>query len=871
MFRRLAEAFQTEQNHVQFINEQEKYFKTMPNLIPSATSGLKGFDQAIASTDTNGKSIQESPIPYPNDIFRSDVSPELLRLKEQCATSSLDQLIASRNPSLTTGCGWLYTPPNAGSPYPQVSTGFIGNQESPMMAFGPPAYKKWFFDLEAAKKQSLIDRCKALKNCNDVDQGVYKGVCGMCLDTNQGIPIDKNGQPLYPNDPLGGCSADSIVRSADRCPPPPPVAAGPQPFVDRTCDPVDGRLSAACLRRQVLAAGCSDRGSLAIALAGSPPPSDYVNSLRNADAVKVYNRVANPPLSLDLFRQGRGTVDQVLQEARQLNANTGQPESSAMGAAARDLCLRQGAISAYDMCLELEDSATAPFSIDCLQKLFLKMGGQPKGSLYPSDATLPTYHSLGNWGAVKAYLQKVIARTNSSDYNDQREAMIQFLGISPEKSIQRAPYKQGVEVFWLIPQPGNPRRMIGFLRRTIERDVQFLQAGPSRVPQISSAVGSYAAMLQLTDIRAPSDFSVKFQVTIDDGFWITNNQPADFDRKAFEYATADQPGWFENNGLQGPTLYRSEKCTEYKSSTPNVTKLFFQDAGGGWNAFQFAAIPCAGTSYFQDAHYSLTCEPRAPFLTYETNVKSGSFEELRNPGIFSQFLGLRNLEYHLRSEERATTPGKKGFIRINNANSLIDMPNIAFQSWKTITMCVRLHSMPVKDTLFKFAMAGRFYSIVLTPTNGSTASVSIEHNFKGSHMTQTTSFFMSLNKWYLVGVHNWGSAMTLFINGIDEMATNGYADGVRIDSSNALYSANGTWNQIPGQTYEQCTIMLGTNGFANRADWPAMYGTASFQYDLAWIHFFDPHADGQVMMRECKADWVYTSFPTSYNQYRLNA
>lgn len=876
MFRRLAAAFQQEQfddvaAHTEYVKQQDIRFKTMPNMIPSATSGLKGFTDAIKTTDTHGKGIQETAIAYPDNIFRSDRSPELIQMADQCARGTIDELIAANNPSLSTGCGWLYTPPLKDSPYPQLSKGFIGNEQGPLQAFAPPEYKKWFFDLQLAKKQALLDRCKALKACNDVDSEAFKGMCGYCTDTNQGVPIDSVGRPLYSGDPIGGCSADAIVRTADRCPVI-PVNPGPQPIVDRTCEPTSGgQLSTACLQRQVFSAGCSDKGSLAIALAGSPNPADYVQNLRNADSVKVYNRVSNPPLNLDIFRQGRATVQQVLQEARQLAANTNQPENSAIGAAARDLCLRSGALSAYDMCSDLPDSTPAPFDITCLQKIFLKMGGQPKGTAYPSDKTATTYNNMGSLGAVKQYFQKLIAAMNGSDYDAQRAAMIQFLGISPEKAMRRAPYQQGVEVFWFIPQPGNPSRVIGFLKRTIERDIVKLQAGPSRVAQISGAVGSYSAMLQLTDVRAPSDFSVKYRIVIDDGFWVTNNQPADIDRTAMDGRARDSPGLFENLGLQGPTTYVSNACTEYKSSTPNITKLYFEDAGGGWNALDFSVIGCAGTPAFQGPNLSLTCEVRAPFLTYEVNTKAGSFEELRNPGLFSQFLGLKGLEYHLRTEEKAQVPGKKGFVRVNNANALIDMYSIAFQSWKTLTTCIRIQTMPVKDTLLKFAMKGNYFSIVLTPFSGSVAQVTIEHNFKGSAASQATPFRLQLSKWYMVGVHNWGTGMTLFINGVDEMVANkGYADGVRVDTNGEkLFNPNGTWNQIPGQSYEQCTVMMGTNGFANRGDWPAMYGTGAFQYDLAWIHFFQQMANGDDMARDAAADWIYTQFPVGYNQYKL--
>jgi hypothetical protein len=200
------------------------------------------------------------------------------------------------------------------------------------------------------------------------------------------------------------------------------------------------------------------------------------------------------------------------------------------------------------------------------------------------------------------------------------------------------------------------------------------------------------------------------------------------------------------------------------------------------------------------------------------------------------------------------------------------MYNIAFQSWKTVTFAIRLYTMPVKDTLIRFAIGSSYLSVIVKPINGSTAGISIEHNFnRGNAMEQSTNFKMSLNKWYLVGVHNWGTGMTLFINGIDEMVANkGYADGVRVDKADgtSLYQPNGTWAPAPGQPFDQCTILLGTNGFIGVPSWPGMYATSAFQYDLAWIHFFQQMAGGDDMYRECMVNWKYTQFPKSYNNYR---
>ena len=884
MFRRLeafvndtsaASAATAGASHLDYLQDQNKYFQTIQNVIPSATTGLRGFSDAIQSVNTTGQATDPTAVPYADDIFRQEISPALAERAKVCATSSMDQLLMLNGSGKGAdangvGCGWLYTPPTKDSPQPQLSQGFLGMASGPIRALKPPEYKRWFFDLQLAKKQIMLDRCKALKACTDVDSEAFKGMCGYCTDTNQGVPIDNVGKALYPTEPLGGCSSDAIVTTGARCPPPVDLGGtGPQPAQDRTCEPVNGRLSTACLHRNVLQAGCADTGSLAIALATANDPNDYVSGIRNSDAVKQYQRTANPPLNLDLFRQGQATVEEVLREVRQLAGNKILSATSGLGSAARDLCVQKGAVASYDMCSDLADGSTGPFEMVCLQRLFLKMGGQPKGSLYPSTANMAWYNSLGTYGAVKQAMQQAMGNMSNANYDTQRSAMTQFLGITPEQGVARAPYAQGVEVFWFIPTPGNPRRVNGFLRRTIERDIVRLNAGPSRVAQIGG--GAFGCMLQLTDIRAPADFSARFGVTVDDGFWIAVNQPARIDHKAMTQYAEDTPGFFENLGLQGPTLYQSKECTPFKAATPNVTKMFFEDAGGGWHSFQFNAWSCAGPSAFNAPSYSLTCEARAPFLTYEVGTGEGGaqFEELRNPGLFRMFLGLDGLEYHVRPEEREAVPGRKGFVRVNNVSSLIDMYNIAFQSWKTMTIAIRLQSMPIKETLVKLAMGAGYLSIIATPVNGSQTRLSVEHTLMGGVQTMDLPTVFPLTTWILIGIQNTGTAFDLFTQTVEGLIqSKGGVTMTHVNGRGQLYSPNGTWAPAPGQPREACTVMMGSNRFLGRADWPGMYATSSFQYDLAWIHFFSQYTTNDDVYRECMANWVYTMFPSSYGVYK---
>lgn len=893
MFRRLAEAFQGGgiNDHVQYIENQDKYFKTLPNLIPAGISGLPNFDKAIATADPLRQDrVQENPIEYPNDIFRAVPDTGLAAMAGNCMASSLDQLIATKNPSDRVGCGWLYTPPPANSPYPALSKGFLGKIDGPSKAFDPPSYKQWFFDLQAAKKQVLLDKCKALKACTDLDSEVFKGYCGFCTNTNQGVPISETGQPLYPSDPRGGCDVDAIIRSKDQCPPPPPPPPGPSPIIDRTCDPIDGRLGAECIRRQVIAAGCNERGSLALALSGSPPANDYMANLRDSAAVKMYQRAAQPPLNLELFAQGRTTTQKVLEEARQLVAQTTKPESSGLGLAARDLCLRRGAFERYDICSEIPDSATPPYDLGCLQRLFLKMGGNASGNKYPSEKTQNLYQSFGTWGEVKQYIQKLYndmyANTSSgplkegfedqgSKYERQRQAMAGLIGVNIEKAIERVPYRQGIEVFFfvLVPgwQNGRPPTVRGFLRRTIERDFIQLQPGPSRVAQIGG--GPCGSMVQLTDIRAQEDASVKFQVNVDDGFWISVNQPHDRERRAMWEINADEPGLFENNWYQGPTWYGSQSCTPFSGSKPNIFKAFFQDAGCGWNSFLMATNSCSGPNPFQKPYYSLTLEERAPFLSWEVNRKNGQFEEKRLPALFGQWIDGNHIfgqTIHMRKEERLTVPGKKGFIRMNNIRSLIDMYSIAFQSWKTLSFAVRFQTMPVKETLVKLAPGRGYLSLVATPS-GSSIAISIEHNFGGGGV-KTLPFRSGfpLNKWYVFFFHNYGNGFDVYCNAVDEtIISKGKGGGIgsmKIEHNGPMYQTNETFfpQSGSGQPAGQCWLIWGAQ---RHRGMEGMYGTSAFEYDLAWIHLFDQFTSNEDIYRDCKGDWKYTQFPIEYQKF----
>jgi hypothetical protein len=868
MFRRLAESFQNIDTQSNFIEQQTKFYSALPNAILSGTSGLNGFDKAIQSVDAYGR-LENLPVKSANNIFIEGTSPSLDSLAQQCASSSIDELLAIKNPSAAVGCGWMYSPPPQGSPYPKKSQGFIGNKDGPLEAYNPSSdYKKWYFDLQIAKKQQLLDKCKALKACTDLDSEVFKGSCGFCTDTNQGVPIDSVGKPLYGNDPIGACNTASVVTNTASCPVPTPTS-GPQPIVDRTCEPRDGRLSADCLYKKLLTAGCSDNGSLAVALANPSSPSDYISKLSGSDVVKIYNRVANPPLNLNVFSQGAATIDIVLKEARQLAANATKADvNTALGAAARDLCLQSGAINKFDFCSDLSDTSTPPFDIECLQKLFRKMGGQPSGNAYPSVANLTNYNSMGTLGAIKQYWSQIAGNMKSADYGIQRDAMIQFLGIKPETFVKRAPYVQGVEVIWLMPRGGYPNTIWGVLKRTIEPNIIQYSGGSRVIPQLASTYpgfSQYVTMIQMFDLRATGDFSTRFRVTVDDGFFIAVNEKPDIATKAFTSLNVDQVGLFSNLQLQGPTMYMSKNCSNYSATTPNITKIYFSDAGGGGSTFQVTPIVCSGQSSFLPAYYSLTLDRRAPYLNFEVNQVGDSFDDTRNPGLYSSLVVTRSLEFHNRTDERHFVPGKKGFVRIANGSGQIILQNIAYQAWGTMTFAFRLQTMPVKDTIFAFKVWNKFCYLYVVPVNGNTAQLYVQTNMtqNGTVFDGPTKWSFQLGNWYFLEVAQTGDGFDLYCDLIENIirAGNFTTGGVwKITNNGPITTTQNNGLYLNGQI--MCHYYVGGSMSGSG------FFSSSFQFDLAWIHFYDYYINAADVVKDCQAAWAFTQFPDSLNTYK---
>ena len=416
------------------------------------------FANNDSSSDT--ASFTKTSNPYVNSGYdnvldprrRADVSGAANRLRagnEACAGNGsfnhLSNLAATQTDPTTQSCGWMY---NTGNP--QNGGGAYGTERGPFMS---DKTGSWMWNLNEAKQRYHTDICKRLTSCGDVSSASFNGLCGWCKTESRGVPINANGSLAYPTGTLTSCSENPVTNTGS-CPQisasvaasvaepgaPPGSAVA---LVSPTTCPNDGsRLSRDCLLQKVLTAGCDVGGTLYSAILRSSP-GDYTSNLSNNRAFSTYQDrqplapVPHNASSLDrnTLSNGNLTVANALNGFTKVKsiADTASGINLGLKAAAQDLCYRAGSIDNYDFCAELVPTSRGPFDLNCVQKAFLRAGGQYAGSDFPL-ATMATKWwtagSISNWGDIITYINTLHTNTRSTSRNIQADAMRRFYGIN---------------------------------------------------------------------------------------------------------------------------------------------------------------------------------------------------------------------------------------------------------------------------------------------------------------------------------------------------------------------------------------------------------------------------------------------------------
>ena len=407
MFSRLAslEGFSTTSQY--FDNQDIAYNHYLPNIIPSA------YGQPSVDITPALRSIHPQ-----NDIKNASALFTAIPMVSQRANESNQPCIASNNiQSLidqgASQCGWFYTPPaTPTSPIPQFSRGFLAAGETPAPLINAPnsnQYQYVFSDqlpdgkkLEDGKKRILGDICKSLRTCTDLSKTPYNGLCGFCTDIGQGVPIDRDGTPLYTG-PNIGCRPEGLILRADKCPPPSPVTP------KNGCTP-GKQFNIACLRDTLIQTKC-DNGTLMQSLQGFGASPTKISGLR---AIEKYNSAGKPTFDMAKFLGTGNNPSQTdsIREISNMMSFTGTADRSLKGYASRELCVTPTALDDYNFCSELNVATPKPnggWDLKCLQRAFKQAGGTPSGSQYPATPNSPgtiLFNGMNTWGKVTDWMKK---------------------------------------------------------------------------------------------------------------------------------------------------------------------------------------------------------------------------------------------------------------------------------------------------------------------------------------------------------------------------------------------------------------------------------------------------------------------------------
>jgi hypothetical protein len=391
---------------------QNYFTNTLPNIIYNNDPKL----DIVSLTEVSNTRIRSNQDTLRQKWLQTDDNKKLLEQKEaDCKNNRgldpldhLTQLNATEDQSSRIRCGWIYNKTN-----PALGGGALGLKEGPISSKAPGA---WNWDLKLATEQMHVDMCKNIQSCKDIDRLSLKQRCGWCERLQKGVPITKSGAVAYPWNKMGGCPASNTVTTGSKCPAKPPQDEDEE-TVPEACDPLaDGRISRNCLLNKYKDAGCSDNGAIGRALAKGTD-HDYINSIYSQKAYQIYQERA--PLGLNEYglKRGKMSVNDALNEFDRLASVASKTPSggNALNYATRDLCLKQGELENFDFCTELKDSTVGPYTMDCLQKAFIKAGGQKNGIMYPSSSTMSRWNTFPNWKAVLAEMQRIKKDTESSD------------------------------------------------------------------------------------------------------------------------------------------------------------------------------------------------------------------------------------------------------------------------------------------------------------------------------------------------------------------------------------------------------------------------------------------------------------------------
>ena len=578
-----SEPFVASESEIETNRKANKFLsETQPYGIFTGNDTNLNLGNLTATYDIGNKSGVPTitPLNAPPNTQNANTGDLFERKEKECVTANggstfnrLSYLTGNQSSRDAYRCGWIYD--NAD---PENGVGAYGSRNGPILS---KQQGQWYWNLADAKEKFHTNLCKEVKDCGDLDADRYRNICGYCTTSQTAIPISGTNA-AYPY--TSPCVTSALVTSANKCPRPEPTP-NPSAFQNsqmpsvnlgkalNACDPFEnGRLAAACLISKASQAGCSENGSLITSLkTGSS--TNYFESLQQVPAYKEYQRRTDNSINEAALKQGRATLNLLLSQFGGVKSNT-RSSNQGLQASARDLCLEKGSFETFDFCAEIKDTDYTPsISLDCIQREFLRGGGQRTGKLYPTQENISYWREFTPWRNLKAEINRLktlsMARTEgftSVTSTEVSDAVNDFQGLGVTVVKRILGKISGVEIF-LFKGDTEIKAPNGgvFLGRIIRPTIPNL---PDPANSVDNTKLTNTAFMFITNVLGIPDSDNKYNIKLnsDAGFILTKNKP-------FEYIYNGGGAAIKDSELS--SLYTQFKSVAEMSSTQ-------QGGGGSW-------------------------------------------------------------------------------------------------------------------------------------------------------------------------------------------------------------------------------------------------------------------------------------------------
>jgi len=343
-----------------------------------------------------------------------------------------NQLSNVISPYAGEGCGWYYKENPDLTSFPAY-----GNARGPLnpqlkdVAIGG----KWHFsNLEEAQKKENVKRCLKIRTCQLTD--LFPGRCAWCNKLGYAIPIDpQSGRSLYPEDDLTNCFGN-LTKDVEKCPPLEKSKlverddkgniVEPEPMPKPVCDPLEGKLSKACLLFLAEGAGILKQSAVYRVINGDPDgylQKDTYNNRNFKIAWEIMKFRARLPYDAEIMGGGQCTRKAALRFFNKLVAQTGYGFNPRTRKAA--LFLAFGEEYTPDI---PDKESIGPYDVEELAFLFKECGGQPAGLAFPTVENINRYNGTKLGAIMDSFKKTCTDDVYSSDINIQANAVKQCMG-----------------------------------------------------------------------------------------------------------------------------------------------------------------------------------------------------------------------------------------------------------------------------------------------------------------------------------------------------------------------------------------------------------------------------------------------------------